>query len=111
LNGRVDRFDESTAALALWNRETLKHNAFFSTVEDETFDASFRFLGRETITVGGKRLDAEHYRMVGDEERDLWFDRAGHVAKVAFRRHGAEVEYVRDQVARGGRGPSCRTLC
>jgi hypothetical protein len=37
--------------------------------------------------------------MVGDEERDLWFDRAGQVVKVEFQRHGSDIAYVRDQLA------------
>jgi hypothetical protein len=98
VNGRVDRFDASTAMLAFWNKDTLKHHAFFSAVEDKTLDASFQFVGQERITLGGQQLDVEHYRMVGDEERDLWFDSANRIVKVAFRRHGAQLEYVRDQV-------------
>lgn len=111
VNGRVDRFDESTAVLAFWNRDTLNHRAFFSAVEDKTFDASFQFVGEETISLAGKRLETRHYRMVGDEERDVWFDRAGRVVKVAFRRHGSDVEYVRDQVSSGACAPACAMIC
>jgi hypothetical protein len=110
VNGRVDRFDGSTTVLAFWNKDTLKHHAFFSAVEDKTLDASFQFVGRETMTLHGQQLDVEHYRMVGDEERDLWFDSAGRVVKVAFRRHGAQLEYVRDKGApssAAGAGQRC----
>jgi hypothetical protein len=99
VNGRVDQFDESMAVLAFWNKDTLQHHAFFSAVEDKTVDASFQFIGQETMTLRGQRLEVEHYRMVGDEERDLWFDSGSRVVKVAFRRHGSQLEYVRDQVA------------
>jgi Family of unknown function (DUF6134) len=111
VNGRVDRFDDSRVVLAFWNRDTLKHDAFFSAVEDKTLDASFRDLGTETITVAGQKLEAEHYRMVGDEERDLWFDPAGRLAKVTFRRYGAEIEYLRDQVEPGEPGSTCTADC
>ena len=110
INGRVDKFDESTTVLAFWNKDTLKHHAFFSAVEDKKLDASFQFLGQERMTLGGQQLDVEHYRMVGDEERDLWFDDASRVVKVAFERHGSQLEYVRDQVAppsSGKAGRSC----
>ena len=36
--------------------------------------------------------------MIGDEERELWFDRAGRIVKVEFRRMGADIAYVRDQL-------------
>ena len=102
VNGRVDKFDDSMTVLAFWNKDTLRHNAFFSAVEDKTFAASFTFIGKETVAVAGTQLETEHYRMIGDEQRDLWFDHADRIAKVAFRRHGADVVYVRDQVNAGG---------
>jgi hypothetical protein len=71
VNGRVDTFDQSTAVLAYWNKDTLRHHAFFSVVEDKVLDVSFQFLGPEEITLAGQGLEADHYRMVGDEERDL----------------------------------------
>jgi hypothetical protein len=111
VNGRVDQFDASTTVLAFWNRDTLKHHAFFSAVEDKTLDVSFQFVGDERISLAGGRLEAEHYRMVGDEERDLWFDGAGRIAKVAFRRHGSDVEYVRDQLGSGECASGCATIC
>jgi hypothetical protein len=92
VNGRVDTFDQSTAVLAYWNKDTLGHHAFFSVVEDKVLDVSFQFVGPEEITLAGQGLEADHYRMVGDEERDLWFDRAGRIVKVAFRSHGADLE-------------------
>ena len=61
--------------------------------------------------MAGKRLEVEHYRMVGDEERDLWFDNAGRIAKVTFRRRGSEIAYVRDQLAPLPPESSCATPC
>lgn len=40
--------------------------------------ASFRYFGREEPTVAGKEIEVEHHRLVGDQERDGWFDMAGH---------------------------------
>ena len=111
VNGRIDRFGDSRVVLAFWNKDTLKHDAFFSVVEDKTLDASFQHVGAETLTLAGQRLEAQHYRMVGDEERDLWFDAAGRLAKVAFRRYGAAIEYVRDQLNPGEPGAGCTVDC
>lgn len=111
VNGRVDRFGDSRVVLAFWNSDTLRHDAFFSVVEDKTLDASFQHVGAERIRLAGKQLEAQHYRMVGDEQRDLWFDPAGRLAKVAFRRYGAEIEYVRDQVAPDAPGSTCAAGC
>jgi hypothetical protein len=113
VNGRVDKFDGSMRVLGFWDKETLKHHEFFSTVEDKTLNVSFQRIGWETITVAGKELDAEHYRMVGDEDRDLWFDRDGHLARAEFRRLGSDIAYVRDQLAplRPVPARSCTTAC
>ena len=111
VNGRVDKFDGSKHVLAFWNKDIIGHENFFSVVEDKILKVSFQFIGREEITVAGKQLEVEHYRMVGDEERDLWFDKAGRIAKVAFRRRGSEIAYVRDQLAplppESGCAPPC----
>ena len=111
INGRVDKFDGSTAALALWNKDTLKHHTFFSTVEDKTLDVSFQYVGQEKIAIAGEELEVEHYRMVGDEERDLWFDPAGHIAKVRLRRRGSSIEYVRDQITPFKPEATCKMPC
>jgi Family of unknown function (DUF6134) len=112
VNDRVDRFDGSIAVLAFWNKDTLRHHAFFSAVEDKTLWASFEFAGKERITIAGAALDVDHYRMVGDEEREFWYDAAGHIAKVRFRRSGSDIEYVRDQLTPLAPGrSSCAGAC
>jgi Family of unknown function (DUF6134) len=112
VNGRIDEFDDQTAILAFWNRDTLEHNAFISAVEDKTLEASFQFVGREKIVVAGKELEVDHYRMEGDEERDLWYDTAGHIAKVELRRLGSEIAYVRDQLTpRALKSRTCGVAC
>jgi hypothetical protein len=111
VNGRTDRFDESTAVLALWNKDTLKHHTFFSAVEDKTLDVSFQYVGREKISIAGTELEANHYRMVGDEARDLWFDMPGRIAKVRLRRYGSDIEYLRDQVTPLKREAPCTRPC
>jgi hypothetical protein len=107
VNGRIDRFDASKRILAVWNPETLKHHDFFSVVEDQTLKVSFELIGPEKLSLNGQVLDVDHYRMVGDEERDLWFDRAGQVVKVEFQRHGSDIAYVRDQLAPLQAGAVC----
>jgi hypothetical protein len=111
VNGRVDRFDEQTTVLALWNKDTFDHDAYFSAVEDKVLNASFEYVGKESIIVAGRRLQTQHYRMFGDEEHELWYDPAGHLAKVAFRRYGTTIEYVRDQVEPAAPNSICAANC
>jgi hypothetical protein len=111
VNGRVDRFDQSATVLALWNKETFDHDAFISSVEDKVLNASFEYVGTESISLAGRRLQTQHYRMLGDEKHELWFDPIGHLAKVAFRRYGTTIEYVRDQIEPGEPRSACATVC
>jgi hypothetical protein len=112
VNGRIDKFDSSMAVLAFWNKDTLRHHAFFSVVEDKTLQASFEFAGKDKITIAGVALAVDHYRMTGDEERELWYDATGHIAKVRLHRLGSEIEYVRDQLTlRAPRSSSCAGAC
>lgn len=111
VNGRVDRFDEQASVLALWNKDTFDHDAFFSAVEDKVLNASFEYVGKESIIVAGQRLQTQHYRMLGDEEHELWYDAAGHLAKVAFRRYGTTIEYVRDQIEPVAPSSICAATC
>lgn len=111
VNARVDKFAESTEVLALWNKDTLNHNRFFSAMEAKTLHVSFEFAGRDKIAIAGRKLDVEHYRMVGDEERELWYDAAGHIAKVELRRHGSEIAHVRDQATPRLPTSRCAKLC
>jgi hypothetical protein len=70
---------------------------FVSVVEDETLEVAFSYLGQETMTIAGQRVEVDHYRMLGDEERDIWYDPDGQVARVTFLRDGAEIEYLRNE--------------
>jgi hypothetical protein len=111
VNGRVDRFDESRVVMAYWNPDTLHHDSFFSAIEDKTLDATFRYVGSEPITVAGRRVEAQHYHLAGDDPRELWFDPEGRVAKIAFRRYGTTIEYVRDQLEPEAPPSTCMAIC
>jgi hypothetical protein len=99
VNDRVDRLDPSTGVLAIWNRDTMEAEpgVFASVIEDDMLEVAFSYIGRETLTIAGLELAVDHYRMDGDEERDIWFDRDGQVARVTFPRDGAEIEYLRNE--------------
>ena len=99
VNGREDRLDPSTKVLALWNYATVKQGPglFVSVVEDEKLQLKFTLVGQETLRIDGHEVPVEHYRMSGGEERDIWYDPDGQVARVRFERRGAEIEYLRNE--------------
>ena len=83
---------------ALWTMDTLKYGSFFSIVEDETLQVSFKLIGRERLKVADRAIAVDHYEMSGSERRELWFDTAGHLVKLALRRGGSNIQYLRDQL-------------
>jgi hypothetical protein len=111
VNGRVDRFDDGATVLALWNRDTFGEGEYFSAVEDKVLHASFEYAGATEIVLAGRPVQTQRYRMLGDEQHDLWFDERGHLAKVALRRYGATIEYVRDQVEPNRPRSTCTVVC
>ena len=111
VNGRVDKFDQSTMCSPSGTGTRSSITPSSRRPKTRPFEASFEFAGREEITIAGTDLDVEHYRMVGGEERDLWYDTAGHIAKVGLRRRGSAIEYVRDQVTPRAPTSSCTALC
>ena len=98
VNGRTDRFSRTMHVFALWTMDTLKYGSFFSIVEDETLQVSFKLIGRERLEVADQAIAVDRYEMSGSERRELWFDTAGHLVKLAFRRGGSNIEYLRDQL-------------
>lgn len=97
VNGRSERFGPSRTILAWWKKDILEQRSFFSVMEDKTMDLAFAYVGKETLVLGGQEVETDRYRMSGDKERDLWFDSAGDVAKMAFRSRGSDIEYLRNE--------------
>jgi hypothetical protein len=98
VNGRVERFDGPTAILTLWDPNVVRHDAFISVIDDKVVKASFEYRGRRRLSLSGQAIDTDYYRMVGDENREVWFDPAGHVAKVEFWEGGSKIEIVRNEL-------------
>jgi hypothetical protein len=99
VNGRIDRFDDSVKVMTLWNRDIVNHTRFVSVILDKIIDVTFQYLGRERLILDGRAVVADHYRMDGDDHRDIWYDEGGQVLKVEFVRGGSEIQYVRTNAA------------
>lgn len=97
VNDRTERFDGPIRALTLWNRDIVHYDTFVSLIDDEVVHASFEYQGLQPLSLGGQKIETDHYRMIGDASRDVWFDQAGHVAKVKFWEGGSKIEIVRNE--------------
>ncbi len=95
VNNRVEALELGRQPLALWDPKSLNgHTSYFSVSEDKLLDVSFEFGGRGRVPWldGGALVD--HYKMTGDEERELWYDTAGVLVRAKFRRRNSDIEFV-----------------
>jgi hypothetical protein len=69
---------------SLWHRDTRQSRALFSTIEGRMKVVNIAALGPEEVEAGGARVGAEHYRITGELERDIWYGPACDIARVTF---------------------------
>ncbi len=95
VNGQAEALDPERQPLVFWNTEALNgHKTFFSVSDKKLPNVSFEFRGREQASWwhGGNTVD--HYKMTGDEERELWYDEHGRLVRVKFQSGGADIEFI-----------------
>lgn len=83
-NGKTRTADAGTLPASLWNPATVEQAALVDVLNGKTHDVRVRPLGSETITIGGQPVEARHYAMEGDLERELWYGADGQLLKVVF---------------------------
>lgn len=81
---------------SLWNIDAMRNGKLLNTVDGTIMPVRVSDLGKETITVRGGQIPAQHYRLSQGLDRDLWFDSKGNLARVVFKADdGSTVTYVR----------------
>ena len=77
-----------------WNIREVESKTILSTEDGRPLDIVVEKLGRETITAGGKSIEADKYRLKSELTVDLWYDASGKWVKCAFEARGQKIEYV-----------------
>ena len=53
-------------------------------------------MGKETVKTETATVEADHYRLSGELDRDLWYDTAGRLVKVQYQTaDGDTFEFIR----------------
>ncbi len=95
VNNRVEALEQDRKPLAMWDPKLLgAHDAFFSVSEDKLLDVSVDFAGRQRIPWADGEALVDHYKMTGDEERELWYSPDGVLLRAKFRNRGSDIEFV-----------------
>jgi hypothetical protein len=94
-NRRAWQAPSSALPASLWNERLIETKTLIDTVDGEELSISVEPLGDDVILVNGRRLDTRYYRVSGDLERELWYDRDNVLVRVRFTADdGSEVQYV-----------------
>lgn len=95
----VDGKAATTAAaaalpLTLWTPEVLKRPTLLSVIDAQPYTVTSQALGAETLDLGTRKVEAQHHRISGGVDRDLWYAADGTLLKAQFKRSGYDVVYL-----------------
>ncbi len=76
-----------------WTRPPAGTSTLLDTETGEAMQVRVTNLGRETISVGGQRIQADRIRVRGTLTADLWYDTQGRWVGCEFTARGQRVEY------------------
>lgn len=80
---------------SLWNVGIVKSHAILNTLDGSQMTVQVRDLGTESIEAWGQRVQARHYVLTGDLERELWYDATDVLMQVRLKgKDGSEVFYA-----------------
>ena len=96
VNGTEEEIRGPVAVDSLWSRERLSAGKLFSAESDQVYLVSSNVLGWETIDARGGQIEAEHVKLTGQLDRDLWYGPEGELLKLRYETdEGETFEYVR----------------
>jgi hypothetical protein len=83
-----------------WNHAVIGRTLLFDTQRGRLQTVQVMPAGTETITVAGRSIEAQKYRVTGDLERELWYDDAGNWLQSRLEHKGDEITLTRQQAVR-----------
>lgn len=93
-DGRDSDVDGTIVPASLWNEGVLRGGSILNTLDGRAMAVTVQDLGPETVNVRGRPVEARHYRVAGELERDLWFDSNSVLVQVRFPgRDGSVIRY------------------
>jgi len=96
VNGVEEEISGRVAVDSLWSRDRLSAGKLFSADSDRVYLVSSNPLGWETIETRGGTVEAEHVKLSGELDRDLWYGPEGELVKLRYENdRGETFEYVR----------------
>lgn len=86
--------DPDLQPASLWNIGIATQHRVLDPADGELMSIAIADAGTESIRVAGRNIQARHYVMTGDFERELWYDSRGVLKRVRFHGDdGSEILY------------------
>jgi Family of unknown function (DUF6134) len=97
INGRRGRIEAPPTIVSNhpWNHEVIERTLLFDTQRGRLQEVEVTPAGRETVTIAGRKVEAQKYRITGDLERELWYDAAGNWLQSRLEHDGAQITLTR----------------
>jgi Family of unknown function (DUF6134) len=84
-----------------WNQEVVERTLLFDTQRGRLQKVQVIPSGIEAITVAGRVVEAQNYRITGDLERELWYDEAGNWLQSRLEHNGDQITLTRRWLVHG----------
>lgn len=96
---KSDIVDQTSAATiipaSLWNPALMRQSVLLNTLDGHEMAVQIENVGLESVEVKGAEKQANHIRVSGGLERDLWYTPEGSLVRVRFAaKDGSQIEYV-----------------
>lgn len=96
INGTEEEVSGPVAVDSFWSKDQVTGGKLFSAASDQVFRVRSDLMGTETIDARGEAVEAEHYKLSGEIDRDLWFAPSGELLKLQYENdEGETFEFVR----------------
>jgi len=96
VNGESGQRPADALPLSLWSRAVVGHGHLFGVIDAKPYAVEVVALGPESLSLpGGTLIRADHVRISGEIERDLWYGPDGLLVRATFTRAGYPIEMVR----------------
>ncbi|WP_431860556.1 DUF6134 family protein [Azospirillum sp.] len=94
VDGKAATAVPTALPLTLWTPEVLKRPTLLSVIDAQPYSVTSQALGTATVDLGTRKVEAQHHRISGGVDRDLWYAADGTLLKAQFKRSGYDVVYL-----------------
>jgi hypothetical protein len=94
-DGTVSQASDEIIPASLWNRDLVNQTALLNTLTGKQMAIKVADLGADPVRVHGSTVPAQHYKVTGELERELWYDQSDRLVLVKFTaKDKSEISYV-----------------